>query len=80
MVIAPGCLRKLLNSEKLKLFFLQHVYIFTQHLKYGTKSSKRQLDCGGVVTTVLAACQLLALQHGHTDLAACRFQVISYAK
>lgn len=59
---------------------MQHVYIFTQHLKYGTKSSKRQLDCGGVVTTVLAACQLLALQYGHTDLAACKFQVICYAK
>lgn len=54
---------------------LQHVYVFTQHLKFGTKSSKRQLDCGGVVTTVLAVCQRLAREYGHADLAACRFQV-----
>ena len=27
------------------------------------------------MTTVLAACQMLALRDGHADLAACRFQV-----
>ena len=54
---------------------LQHVYTFTQHLKHGKLRSKRQLDCGGVVTTVLAACHSLAQTFGHADLAQCRFQV-----
>lgn len=74
-LVADAVWSKLTGVFVNDVLHVQHVYVFTQHLKYGTKSSKRQLDCGGVVTTVLAACQLLALQHGHTDLAACRFQV-----
>ncbi|KAL0027912.1 hypothetical protein WJX79_002394 [Trebouxia sp. C0005] len=74
-LVADAVWSKLTGVFVNDVLHVQHVYIFTQHLKYGTKSSKRQLDCGGVVTTVLAACQLLALQYGHTDLAACKFQV-----
>ena len=41
----------------------------------GCPAARRQLDCAGVVTTVLAACQRLARQPAHEDLLAVRFQV-----
>jgi hypothetical protein len=56
---------------------VQHVLAFTSMLEppSGRPKAKRQLDCGGVVTTVLAICQRLAAKFGHEDLADCRFQV-----
>ncbi|KAL3136760.1 Menin [Trebouxia sp. C0009 RCD-2024] len=74
-LVADAVWSKLTGVFVNDVLHVQHVYVFTQHLKHGTKSSKRQLDCGGVVTTVLAICQRLAQEYGHADLAACRFQV-----
>lgn len=42
----------------------------------GWPAARRQLDCAGVVTTALAACQRLARQPAHEDLLAVRFQVL----
>ena len=53
---------------------VQHLSVFTAILAAPKGKAKRQLDCGGVVTTILAACMRLAAAHGHEDLAACRFQ------
>ena len=53
---------------------MQHLSVFTSILAAAKGTAKRQLDCGGVVTTILAACMRLAAAHGHTDLAECRFQ------
>lgn len=63
---------------------LQHVSCFARHLQAlaqpanGTKG-KRQLDCAGVVSTVLAICQAMAMQHGREELADLRFQVTWHA-
>jgi len=53
---------------------VQHLSVFTAILAAPKGKAKRQLDCGGVVTTILAACTRLAAAHGHADLADCRFQ------
>lgn len=53
---------------------MQHLSVFTAILAAPKGKAKRQLDCGGVVTTILAACTRLAAAHGHADLADCRFQ------
>lgn len=55
------------------LVCVQHLSAFTWIL--GKGKGKKQLDCGGVVTTVLAACARLAAVHGHKDLSNARFQV-----
>jgi hypothetical protein len=52
----------------------QHLSVFTSILGALKGKPKRQLDCGGVVTTIVAACARLSAAHGHADLAACRFQ------
>ena len=52
----------------------QHLSVFTSILGAAKGNSKRQLDCGGVVTTIVLACARLSAAHGHTDLADCRFQ------
>ena len=52
---------------------MQHLSVFTGIL--GKSKGKKQLDCGGVVTTVLAVCARLAAVHGHNDLCGARFQV-----
>ncbi|KAK9809438.1 hypothetical protein WJX73_007335 [Symbiochloris irregularis] len=57
----------------------QHVSCFARHLQAHAQpvkaKGKRQLDCAGVVSTVLAICQVLATQHDHEQLANLRFQV-----
>ena len=65
----------LTNWSKLKpQAATQHLSVFTSILAAAKGKAKRQLDCGGVVTTILAACMNLAAAHGHADLAECRFQ------
>ena len=58
-----------------KLMHAQHLYCFLQFCGSQQPKGKRQLDCAGVVTTVLAIAQRLALQLEHADLSSCRFQV-----
>ena len=62
-------------SSQALLWWLQHVWSFAQHLAAGKGKGKRQLDCAGVVSTVLSTCQLLAACHGQSDLAQLHFQV-----
>ncbi len=42
------------------------------------RAARRQLDCAGVVTTVLAACQRLARSPAHEDLLGVRFQARAF--
>ena len=53
----------------------QHLSTFCQVLMAKSTKGKRQLDCAGVVTTVLAVLQQLALLGGHDDLRKCCLQV-----
>lgn len=53
----------------------QHVACFARHISPQAQKGKRQLDCAGVVTTVLAICQALALRPSHACLADLQFQV-----
>ena len=53
----------------------QHLSVFTSILGAAKGKPKRQLDCGGVVTTIVLACLRLSAAHGHADLKDCRFQV-----
>ncbi|CAL8468043.1 g7582 [Coccomyxa elongata] len=53
----------------------QHLSTFCQILQAKSTKGKRQLDCAGVVTTVLAVLQQLALLGGHDDLRRCCLQV-----
>ena len=62
-------------SSQALLWWLQHVWSFAQHLAAGKGKGKRQLDCAGVVSTVLSTCQRLAACHGQSDLAQLHFQV-----
>ncbi len=59
-----------------KVCAAQHVHTFARILCAGRQhKGKRQLDCAGLVTTVLALCQRLARQEAFSDLGTCRFQV-----
>ena len=53
----------------------QHLSCFLQYCGHPLPKGKRQLDCAGVVTTVLAICHTLARRPEHADLQGCRFQV-----
>lgn len=53
----------------------QHVSTFCQILQTKSGKGKRQLDCAGVVTTVLAVLQRLSQQERHEDLHSCHLQV-----
>lgn len=53
----------------------QHLSTFCKILQAKSTKGKRQLDCAGVVTTVLAVLQQLALLGGHDDLRSCCLQV-----
>jgi hypothetical protein len=72
--VANAVWAKLTGSFSKDILHFQHVYHFCCYLG-PEKSSKRQLDCAGVTTTTLAACQRLAAVHGHTDLQCCTMQV-----
>lgn len=78
----PVCILHLLqfsmelgSSSQAWLWWLQHVWSFAQHLAAGKGKGKRQLDCAGVVSTVLSTCQRLAACHDQCDLAQLQFQV-----
>ena len=53
----------------------QHLRCFLQFCGPSLPKGQRQLDCAGVVVTVLAIAQTLALQPEHADLRSARFQV-----
>lgn len=52
----------------------QHVSCFCRILQGHNAKGKRQLDCAGVVTTVLAALQQISNLEGHEDLKSCCLQ------
>lgn len=54
---------------------VQHLSCFLPYCSLPVPKGKRQLDCAGVVTTVLALCQTLAGRPEHAELGNCRFQV-----
>ena len=54
---------------------VQHLSCFLQYCAQPLPKGKRQLDCAGVVTTVLAICLTLSWDPEHAELAGCRFQV-----
>lgn len=55
----------------------QHISTFCQILQGKAGKAKRQLDCAGVVTTVLGVLQQLALHESHDDLRSCCLQVVN---
>ena len=74
-IVADLVWSKLSGVFTKEVLHAQHVSCFCRILQ-GHKG-KRQLDCAGVVTTVLAALQQLSLLEGHEDLKCCCLQVDS---
>ncbi|KAK9845929.1 hypothetical protein WJX81_006194 [Elliptochloris bilobata] len=74
--VADAVWTRLSGNFSKDVLHAQHIYVFVQILRAGKASkARRQLDCAGVVTTVLAACQRLARVPAHEDLLGVRFQV-----
>eukprot|EP00803_Ostreobium_quekettii_P007049 evm.model.scf_949.3 EVM.evm.TU.scf_949.3 scf_949:35523-41466(-) len=66
-LVANSVWERLTRGFRKDIIHAQHVSCFTSYILNSSRGN-RLLDCAGIVTTVLAACNYLANRFGHDDL------------